>query len=144
MTTGPELIDLIRAEKSSPPSGIRTLGLDQTHRWLDSVEPGRVALTWTVDDRYLNLEGAVICSWIVALADQAIFYAGMTLCGENEVTRMVDIRLTTVENINSGDVSIIATVDGRSGDDLLCTCDFRSSEGVLLARIAATVTVVRA
>lgn len=56
MASGPELIDLIRAGKAEPPSGIRTLGLDGTHRWFSEIEPGGVELAWDADDGHRNLE----------------------------------------------------------------------------------------
>ncbi len=35
MLTGAELLEAIQEERSDPPSGIATFGLDDTHRWLD-------------------------------------------------------------------------------------------------------------
>jgi hypothetical protein len=42
--TGMALVEAIRKEQTDPPSGIRTLGLDVTHHWIESLEPGRVVL----------------------------------------------------------------------------------------------------
>lgn len=128
MSTGMELVDAIRAERAKPPSGISTLELDRTHRWLTEVEPGRVVMIWKVEDRYANLEGAVICSWLVALADQALFFASNTICGEGESTRMRDLQFRHLRNIMAGSVTIEAVIDDRVDDDMIGRCSFTTDD----------------
>ncbi|TFV88055.1 hypothetical protein E4P40_10520 [Blastococcus sp. CT_GayMR20] len=137
------LVRAIRDEQAEPPSGIRTLGLDRTHRWLRSVEPGRVLLDWLVDDAYLNLEGAVICSWIAALGDQALFFAASTLCADGEGTRMAQFDVRLLENITGGSVAVEARVLRRVEDRLHCECSF-TVDGDLKALMIATIDVVPA
>lgn len=144
MVTGMQLIDEIRAERAAPPSGIRTLGLDSTHRWIRHLEPGRVELEWPIDRSHDNLEGAVICSWTAAVADQAIFFAGTSVCAEGEGTRMVDLRLTCHRNIVDGPVSVVATVDDRVDGRLHASCRFVLPTGELAASVAATLDVIAA
>jgi acyl-coenzyme A thioesterase PaaI-like protein len=143
VVTGMALIDAIREERAEPPSGIRTLGLDGTHRWLRSVQPGHVALDWPVDDAYLNLEGAVICSWIAALGDQALFFAASTVCGDGEGTRMAEFGVRLLENITAGSVAIEARVVRRVGDRLFGECSFAVGAD-LKALMTATIEVVPA
>jgi acyl-coenzyme A thioesterase PaaI-like protein len=143
MTSGPELIELIRAEKAEPPSGIRTLGLDRAHRWLTVVEPGHVELEWEVDGDHLNLEEAVICSWVAALADQAMFFASNTLCADGEGTRMSDLHLRCVRNITGGTVRIDARVRERVDDTMVCTCQLVGDDGLLYADVTAMIDVRR-
>jgi acyl-coenzyme A thioesterase PaaI-like protein len=140
---GMELVEAIRAERADPPSGISTLGLDKTHRWITSVEPGRVTLSWEVDDAYLNLEGAVICVWTAALADQAMFFATNTLCAEGEGTRMADLHLRVITNVTGGTLDIDARVLERVGDRMHAVCDFRDESGALTAQVTAVVDVIR-
>lgn len=141
MLTGMELIDAIRRQEAEPPSGIRTLGLDRTHHWLTKVEPGVVELVWDVEPAYQNLEGAVICSWIAALADQALFFASDTLCGAGESTRMRSLQMECLHNITDGSVRIVGTVRGRTDDDLWCTCEFFDASDELLAHVSATIEI---
>lgn len=143
MGTGMQLVDAIREGRSDPPAGITTLGLDRTHHWLTTVEPGHVELTWDVEPAYFNLDGAVICSWIVALADQALFFAGQTLCAEGEGTRMASLGLDCIENIGEGALSIVAHVDERVGDRLHATCEMRTADQRLAARVTAVIDVTR-
>lgn len=143
MTSGLELVELIRSERAQPPSGIRTLGLDKAHTWIRKVEPGHVELKWEVDADHLNLEGAVICSWIAALADQGLFFASNTLCAEGEGTRMSDLRLSCLRNITGGEVRIDARVRERVDDTMFCTCEFLGEDGLLYAQVTAVVDVRR-
>lgn len=135
------MVQDIRDEKAVPPAGISTLGLNVTHRWLTLVEPGHVVLAWPVDPAYFNLEGAVICSWTVALADQALFFAAQTLCGDGEGTRMQSLELTVGVPMTSGVITIDGRVLERSGDILSCVCEMRSSEGDLGATVTASILV---
>lgn len=143
MATGMDLVNAIREERADPPSGIRTLGLDRTHRWLTVVEPGHVEMRWEVDDAYFNLESAVICSWTVALADQALFFAGNTLCGEGEGTRMASLGLDCIHNISSGVVTIDARIRERADDRMFGVCDFLLDDGRLAASVVGTMDVIR-
>jgi len=145
MTTasGMELIEAIRSERADAPEGIRTLGLDRTHRWITELEPGRVTLMWPYDPAYANLEGAVICSWIAALGDQAIFFASNSLCASGEGTRMAEFAITCLSNIEDGDVVIRAQVDRRVGDRMFATCTFHvGADRALAARMSATLEVL--
>ena len=137
------LVDAIRQERSDPPAGIRTLGLDRTHRWITALEPGRVELTWPVDPAYFNLEGAVICSWIAAVGDQAVFLASNTLCGEGEGTRMAEFSVACLSNLSSGDAVITAVIERRVDDRMWATCTFVDDSGELVARMSATLDIVR-
>ncbi len=142
MSTGMELLEAIRAERADPPSGIRTLGLDVTHRWITSLSPGRVQFAWPIDDHHFNLEAAVICSWTVAVADQALFFAGTSLCGEGEGTRMADLHLQAIANIESGPVSVDAVIDQRIGNRMFATCTMTLPDGTVAARVVATLDVI--
>lgn len=143
MTSGRELVELIRAEKADPPSDIRTLGLDRAHTWITKMEPGHVELEWEVGEDHLNLEGAVICSWTAALADQALFFASNTLCAKGEGTRMSDLRLSCLRNITGGKVRIDARVRERVDDTMFCVCEFVGDDGLLYVQVTAVVDVRR-
>lgn len=143
MATGMELVEDIRAERADPPSGIRTLALDGTHRWIRRLEPGRVELEWDIDREHDNLEGAVICSWTTAVADQAIFFAGTSLCREGEGTRMADLRLRCLRNIVDGPVTITSEILDRVDDRMFAICRFVLPGGELAAEVTATLDVVR-
>jgi len=143
MATGMELIDRIRAGEAAPPSGITTLGLDRTHHWITHLSPGHVVLEWPVDDAHMNLEGAVICPWTAALADQALFLASNTLCGEGEGTRMADLHVRAIRNMTGGTVTIDARIESRAGDRMFCSCDFRLPDGELAAQVSAVIDVIR-
>lgn len=143
MSYGMDLIQDIRAGRATPPSGIVALGLDGSHRWLTTIEPGRAVMRWPVDAGHLNLEGAVICSWIVAIADQAMFFASNTLCQEGESTRTTDLQLRCIHNITDGLVTVTATVRERVDDRLYCWCEFILDGGRLAAAVTATIDIVR-
>lgn len=138
-----ELIELIRTERADPPSGIRTMGLDRTHRWITELAPGRVVMAWLVDDLHDNLEGAVICSWLVAIADQALFFASNTLCGEGEGTRTEMIALASHHNVTGGTVQVAASIDDREGDQMAGSCSFTLEDGTLAATVTATISIHR-
>lgn len=137
-------VGAIRARQAEPPPGIRALGLDVVHRWITRLEPGEVDLAWEVDGTHANLEGAVLCSWTTALADQALFFAGTSLCADGEQTRMAQLSLTCVENIRRGPVGIEGRVLRRDGNRMLGTCTFTSADGAVLAHVTATLDVVPA
>lgn len=143
MTHGPALIDAIRGEKAEPPPGIKTLGLDAAHRWISRLEGGEVDMTWAFDPAYTNTEGAVLCSWTTALADQALFFAATSLCLPGEKTRMALLSLVCLENIISGPVTIAARVPGRFADRMTGTCTFTPPDGVIAAVVTAVIDVVR-
>ena len=142
MSTGVEKIQAICDERADPPSGIRTLGLDGTHKWITTLEPGHVEFTWPIDERHHNLEGAVICSWTIAVADQAMFFAGLTLCGEGEATRMSDLHFQAIDNITSGPMSVDARIERRIEDRMYGTCTIRDLHGQVAARAAIVLDVV--
>lgn len=143
MGYGMDLIRDIREERATPPSGIVTLGLDGSHRWLTDVEPGRAEMRWPVDSAHLNLEDAVICSWIVAVADQAMFFASNSVCQYGEFTRTTELQLRCLQNITAGDATVVATVRQRVDDRLHCACDVFISDGSLAATVTATIDVIR-
>jgi acyl-coenzyme A thioesterase PaaI-like protein len=143
MVTGMALIEAIRSETSDPPSGILTLGLGGTHRWLETLGVGRAVFHWPVDDAHLNLEGAVICSWIAALGDQALFFAATSVCGDGEGTRMAEFTTRTMANVTGGTLVIDARINRRVGDRLYGRCTF-TSEGDLAAEVYATIDVISA
>lgn len=137
-----DLIQDIREERAVPPSGITALGLAGSHRWLTSLEPGRVEMRWPVDALHLNLENAVICSWIVAVADQAMFFASNSVCEDGESTRTADLQLRCVQNITAGVATLVASVRQRVEDRLHCACDVFLEDGSLAATVSATIDVV--
>lgn len=143
MATGMEFVDLIRSEKSEPPPGIRTLGLDRTHHWITAVEPGHVELVWEVDADYLNLEGSVICSWTTALADQALFFVSNTLCAEGEGTRTADLRIRCLRNITGGKVRIDARVREPGDDTMFCTAELVGDDASRCAHVTAVIDIRR-
>ena len=144
MPTGMELVNAIREERSDPPSGIRTLEVDRTHNWLTRVEPGHVEMVWSVEDRYQNLEGAVIAPWTMTLADQALFFASNTLCGAGEGTRLERLAFALVRNINVGvELHIVATIDVRVDDWMRGRCDFLVGQD-LMAYATAEIRIIDA
>ncbi len=142
MTTGKKLVDEIRAGRATPPPGIATLGLDVTHRWITVQEPGVTTFVWTVDPAYSNLEGAVICSWLIALADQALFFASNSLCNEGESTRMRSLRFEQSANITGGDVTIAARIVDREGAAMTGRCEFELEDGSVAATVDAYILIV--
>lgn len=142
MATGMELVNAIRAGEAAPPPGIATLGLDRTHHWITSLEPGRVELVWQVEPAYANLEGAVLCSWLVALADQALFFAAKSLCGEAEETRMSALTFEALENVYAGELAILGVIDDRKADAFSGVCTMTLPDGTVAARVSATISVV--
>ena len=144
MPTGPELLQAIQEERADPPSGIATLGLDGTHRWLERLEPGRALFHWDVDDAYMNLEGAVICSWIAAIGDQALFFASTSLCGENEGTRMAEFHVQLMENITGGTVTLDASIHRRTAERMFGECRFLDPDGSMMASMTATIDIIPA
>jgi len=143
MTTGMQMIEAIRAERAAPPSGIHTLGLDVTHRWITDIGPGHVTFAWPVGAEHFNLEQSVICSWTAAIADQAIFFATNTLCDDGEGTRTTDLHLRALHNIGEGMVTVEARVRDRAPDRMYATCDFTLADGRLAAQVTATLDVLR-
>jgi len=143
MGYGMDLIREIREERAAPPSGIVTLGLAGSHRWLTDIEPGRVEMRWPVDASHHNLEDAVICSWIIAVADQAMFFASNSVCRDGESTRTTDLQLKCLQNITTGVATLVATVRQRVDDRLYCACDVFLDDGGLAATVTATIDVVR-
>ena len=142
MSDGMSVIAAIRAEQAEPPSGIRTLGLDVVHRWITHLGPGAVDLEWEVDHAYSNLEGAVLCSWSTALADQALFFAATTLCRAGERTRMAQLTLSCLQNLTQGTVLIAARILPRSGDRLVGTCTFTTDDESVAVLVTAVMDIV--
>lgn len=140
---GMELIEAIRAERADPPSGIVTLGLAGTHHWLTDLGPGHAVFEWPVDDAHANLEGAVICSWTMALGDQVLFFASNTLCGDGESTRMIRCALDCLEPITGGILRIDGRVEERTGDQLTCRCEYHLEDGTLAAVLTAIIDIRR-
>lgn len=143
MATGLDLVNKIRSGDAAPPSAIITLGLDRTHEWITTCEPGHVVFAWDVDPAYLNIEGNVFCPWIAALADQALFFASNTLCGEGEGTRMADFHLSMISDIAQGTARIDAVIRERVGDRMHGTCDVYDGSGALAGHVVATIDVTR-
>ncbi len=142
LSAGRDIINAIRQEQATPPPAIATLGLDAAHRWITRLENGEVDLTWEFDRAYTNIEGAMLCSWTTALADQALFFAGMTLCDEGEQTRMSTLTLCCLANITTGPVRIQARVQGRTGDRIASSCSFVLPDGSTAAVVTAVLEVV--
>lgn len=140
---GPELVDAIRRGEVEPPAGIVTLGLDRTHEWITDLSPGRVRMVWEADSAYANLEGATFCTWLAALADQAVFFATNTLCTDGESTRMRSFRLDCHDNLTGGVLVLEAQVAERDGDELDAVCQLSTGDGAPIATFTATVGVIR-
>lgn len=138
---GAELLQAILDERADPPSGIATLGLAGTHRWLTEIAPGRAVFAWPVGTSHHNLEGNVLCSWTVAVADQALFLAGCGLMHDGETTRMQHLSFSSEQEFGSGVVTVDATAR-RDGDVVHGRCTVGSGEQVF-ATVLATLAVVR-
>lgn len=140
--TGMALVEAIRDGSVTPPSGISTMGLDRTHQWITGLEPGRVTMEWEVDPAYLNLEGAVMCTWLAAMADQAVFFASNAACREGEGTRMASFHLDVARNIGGGSLRLEAEVLNRMGDRMTARCELFDAAGQLAAVFNATLDVI--
>lgn len=140
--TGMALIEAIRGGSVTPPSGISTMGLDGTHRWITGLEPGKVTMEWEVDPGYLNLEGAVMCTWLAAMADQAVFFASNSLCDQGEGTRMASFHLDVARNVGGGRLRLEADVLNRMGDRMTARCELHDDAGDLVAVFSATLDVI--
>jgi|GEM_PF-5951850 len=139
--TGAELLQAIIDERAAPPTGITTLNLAGTHRWLTSIAPGRAVFAWPVGSSHHNLEGNVLCSWTMAVADQAMFLAGCGLMGEGETTRMQHFSFSSVQEFGSGVVTVEAIVT-REGAIAHGRCVFTDERGEHLASVLATFAVI--
>jgi acyl-coenzyme A thioesterase PaaI-like protein len=143
MGAGFQLIQSIKDGAQTPPPGISTLRLDGGPKWIESFAPGRAVMHWDVDSAYFNLEGAVICSWLACLADQAVFYATNTLLAEGENTRVASLRMDFIENVVSGRLTIEAVVVGRGADSLVTECRMLLDNGQTAVVATATSRIVK-
>lgn len=143
MTAGMQLIRSIRDGTQTPPAGITTLGLDGGERWIEHFEEGYARVRWQTDPAYFNLEGAVICSWLACLADQAIFYATNTLLDEGEITRVVSLNMTYGEPVVGDEIVIEARVISRDPGGMISEARF-TRDGTLVVLATAVSHIVRA
>ena len=141
--TGMELVEAIREGKPDPPSGIESLGLTGSHQWLTEIAPGAATMRMPFSEAHLNLEGALICSWLIAVADQAMFFASNAACASGEMTRMRRLTYEVMDDITGGEVTFAARVAERKGDLMLCECQIINVEGREAARVAAQIEVFR-
>jgi acyl-coenzyme A thioesterase PaaI-like protein len=142
VTTGRDIVRAIRREEHPAPPGIITLGLDRAHRWITRLGDGEADLSWTFDAAYTDDGGALLSSWTAAVADQALFFAGMTLCADGQRTRTSSLAVSCLADIYAGPVSIRARVQGRSGDRMAGTCALVVPDGSTAALVTAVLDVV--
>lgn len=141
VTAGMDIIQAIKDGTQAPPAGIVTLGLDGGERWIADFGPGHAQVRWDVDPAYFNLEGAVICSWLGCLADQAIFYATNTLLDAGKVTRIATMNMTYGDPVTGGTVLIDARVINHDDGQLISEARFTCA-GKLVALATAVSRIV--
>ncbi|WGM37311.1 PaaI family thioesterase [Caulobacter sp. NIBR1757] len=133
MTWATDRLDVIVAGDAEPPPVVRTLKLGLLDAWGE----GWVRKTWRPSPELENGDGTMFGGYLAALADQALAFAAMTVVGETQAYRTINLQLNFVRVTRMVPLSIEARVVAVTRQVITVRAEFRREDGALVAEATA-------
>lgn len=133
MTWATDRLDLLVAGKVDPPPVVTTLKLGLLDTWGE----GWIRKTWTPSPDLANGDGSMFGGYLAALADQALAFAAMTVVGETQAYRTLNLQLNFVRVIGMVPLTIEARVVAVTRQVITVRAEFRREDGALVAEATA-------
>jgi uncharacterized protein (TIGR00369 family) len=134
-----EVLDRIVARDAPKPPHVEIMRLPGIDGW----EPGHVWCQWTVDEAFIQPQGAIFGGYIAAIADEILGLATLTTLNRGERFVTADMRVNFFRPIKDGIVTVDATVQHKGRTNIFAEATFTDPQGNLCAKAAATQSVVR-
>ena len=134
------ILERVKRGETPVPEYAKALHLPPLVDW----EPGRVAIDWTVDPKYLTPWGAVFGGYLAALADNCAGLAAISVLEEGQTFATIDLRLSPLRSIREGAIRIEGKVIHQGRSTIYVEVEFRSQEQTLVAKATAMQALSRA
>ena len=133
MTWATDRLDVLVAGKAEPPPVVRTLKLGLLDAWGE----GWIRKTWQPSPELENGDGTMFGGYLAALADQALAFATMTVVGETQAYRTINLQLNFVRVTRMAPLTIEARVVAVTKQVITVRAEFRREDGALVAEATA-------
>lgn len=133
MTWATDRLDLIVSGKAQPPPVVRTLKLGLLDAWGE----GWIRKVWRPSPELENGDGTMFGGYLAALADQALAFASMTVVGETQAYRTINLQLNFVRVTRMVPLNIEARVVAVTKQVITVRAEFRREDGKLVAEATA-------
>lgn len=133
MTWATDRLDLIVAGQATPPPVVATLKLGLLDAWGE----GWIRKRWSPSPDLANGDGSMFGGYLAALADQALAFAAMTVVGEAQAYRTINLQLNFVRVTRMVPLSIEAKVVAVTRQVITVRAEFRREDGALVAEATA-------
>ncbi len=133
MTWATDRLDLIVAGKADPPPVVKTLKLGLIEAWGE----GWIRKSWRPSPDLANGDGTMFGGYLAALADQALAFAAMTVVGNEQAYRTINLQLNFVRVTAMVPLTIEARVVAVTKQVITVRAAFRREDGALVAEATA-------
>jgi uncharacterized protein (TIGR00369 family) len=133
MTWATDRLDVLVAGKAEPPPVVQTLKLGLLDAWGE----GWIRKTWQPSPELENGDGTMFGGYLAALADQALAFATMTVVGETQAYRTINLQLNFVRVTRMAPLTIEARVVAVTKQVITVRAEFRREDGALVAEATA-------
>jgi uncharacterized protein (TIGR00369 family) len=133
MTWASDRLDVLVAGKAEPPPVVQTLKLGLLDAWGE----GWIRKTWQPSPELENGDGTMFGGYLAALADQALAFATMTVVGETQAYRTINLQLNFVRVTRMAPLTIEARVVAVTKQVITVRAEFRREDGALVAEATA-------
>ena len=133
MTWATDRLDQLVAGNAQPPPVVATLKLGLLDAWGE----GWIRKTWQPSPELENGDGTMFGGYLAALADQALAFAAMTVVGETQAYRTINLALNFVRVTRMVPLTIEARVVAVTKQVITVRAEFRREDGQLVAEATA-------
>lgn len=133
MTWATDRLDQLVAGDAQPPPVVQTLKLGLMDAWGE----GWIRKTWQPLPELENGDGTMFGGYLAALADQALAFAAMTVVGETQAYRTINLQLNFVRVTRMVPLTIEARVVAVTRQVITVRAEFRREDGQLVAEATA-------
>ncbi len=133
MTWATDRLDQLVAGDAQPPPVVQTLKLGRLDAWGE----GWIRKTWQPSPELENGDGTMFGGYLAALADQALAFAAMTVVGETQAYRTINLALNFVRVTRMVPLTIEARVVAVTKQVITVRAEFRREDGALVAEATA-------
>lgn len=125
MTWATERLNLLTSPDAPIPPVVSTLRLGTLSTW----GPGWIQKRWTPDAALASADGTLFGGYLAALADQAMAFAAMTVVGEAEAFRTLNLQLNFIRVCRMQPLDIEAHVVDQTRTMILTRMSAAKADG---------------
>ncbi len=117
--------------------------MDYFNITISDVSPGKVIFKMPIRPEYLQGAKIMQGGMIVALADEAIAHAMMTMLNPDEGLTTIELKSNFLSGVDRGELVAEATVFKKGRSLMIGDCLVRNDEGKNICRVSATFMLLK-